>query len=184
MKTKQKNENPIYVAQLAGAALAARRHIYRQQLDMLKQCSVYDKQVMKRQRKELVSKINECNLQIAEAEKEVYRQNHQVVSAMLLAFICCDLVSETLDHVGDVFNKVTIGKMKDELADFVTLCRQASKQANDVVVTIDHGGNDTLSMAYAEVADDITTEIKGLLMRRIEQFADTAEGKRLFYGYH
>ena len=170
-----------YLSYMKGAAAQAKKDYLQMKLSSMKR-GEYDKGEYKRIKRELIAAMNKCTEELDIAMDEIRVQNHRVVSALLMAFAAMDLVTEVLDHCGDTFQSCTVGGMQEQLAKFTASCREVAALANKVVTGIDETGNETMSMAYADMADDITTELKELMIDRIERFADTPAGRRYFWG--
>lgn len=177
-----KNEAPVmYLGQIRGSMWAKRRMLLQQQLDMLKKGS-YDKSEMKRMRKEIIQKMNECQAEMNKCAEEAMEQNHKVMSTMLTSFILMDMICRAMDYIENTFKEITVGRKKDELVDFTKLCKIAAATANEVVVTIDKAGNEKISLAYANLEDDIGERLFNELLEYVEQYSKTPEGRKLFFG--
>lgn len=175
-------ESPVmYLGQIKGSAWAKKRMMLQQQLDMLKE-GTYDKTEMKKRRKEIISQMNECQYEMQLCAEQALEQNHKTMAAMLTAFMLMDMVCRGLDHIEETFKTVTVGSKKDELQDFVKLCRIAAATANEVVVTIDNAGSETISKAYADLEDNIGEKLFNELLDHVEQYSKTPEGRKLFFG--
>lgn len=173
----------IYIGSLRMNAARAKKQALQMQLDELRR-GEYDKADRKRLQREIIAAMNAATDEINESVDEIYRQNHAVVSAVLTAFVCMDLVTAVMDDIGDTFNALTIGGMRTELAAFTAECRDVAAEANKVVTGIDAPRNDGLSFAYAEIAEDIVDRLKEIIKERIEQYADSPQGRKYFWGRH
>lgn len=173
----------IYLAQLEGTQLAKKREILRLKLENLKELP-HDKQEFKKKKKEIVSEMNALTFDINGKMAEMYKQNFKVVQYMLMMFVGMDFVTRLYDEAADVFKAVTVGIKRDELLDFVKLCREVATRANRVVQIIDEAGKDAMSMAYAEMEDGIGEAMLDGLREKVEAFGKTPEGRKYFYGEH
>lgn len=126
----------IYVAQLEGTMLAKKREALRQKLELLKSMP-HDKIEMKRQKKEIIAEMNALTFDMNGKLAEIYRQNHDVVRTLLMMFVGMDFLTRLYDEAEAMFKAVTVGIKRDELLDFVTMCREVSRKANEVVCIID-----------------------------------------------
>lgn len=178
-----KRSEPIYIAQVHGALAARRRMVAQAKLDAMKR-GTYDKSEFKRLRKQLLEEYNRANIEMAECHDEVWRQNHMVISAMLQVFTAMDVVTRAIDDAADVFSSLTVGDMKTQLADFINDCRRVAAAANAIVTGIDSAGNEQMSLAYADIADSLTDGLMDTIRERIEDYADTPNGRKNFYGYN
>lgn len=173
----------IYLAQLEGTKLAKKREILRLQLENLRELP-HDKQEFKKRKKEIIAEMNALTFDINGKAAEAYRQNFQVVKYMLMMFVGMDFVTRLYDEAADMFKAVTVGIKRDELLDFVKLCREVATRANNVVRIIDEAGKDAMSMAYAEMEDGIGESMLDELRDKVEAFSKTPAGRKYFYGEH
>ena len=180
---KIKQTPMIYLAQLEGTQLAKKREILRLKLENLKELP-HDKQEFKKKKKEIVSEMNALTFDINGKMAEMYKQNFKVVQYMLMMFVGMDFVTRLYDEAADVFKAVTVGIKRDELLDFVKLCREVATRANRVVQIIDEAGKDAMSMAYAEMEDGIGEAMLDGLREKVEAFGKTPAGRKYFYGEH
>lgn len=171
----------MYLGQIRGSAWAKKRLLLQQQIDNLKKRN-YDKTEMKKKKKELIQQMNECQFEMQKCADESMEQNHKVVVAMLTSFILMDMICRGMDYIEETFKAVTVGRKKDELVDFTKLCKIAAATANQVVVTIDKAGNERMSMAYADIEEDVGNRLFNELVNYIEQYSKTPEGRKLFFG--
>lgn len=177
-----KNESPImYLGQIRGSVWAKRRLLLQQQIDNLKK-GPYDKTEMKKRKKELIQQMNDCQYEMQKCAEDAMKQNHQTVRTMLTAFVLMDMICRGMDYVEETFKAITVGRKKDELVDFTKLCKIAAATANEVVKTIDKAGNERMSIAYANIEDDIGNRLFNELVDYIEQYSKTPEGRKLFFG--
>lgn len=177
------NQPIIYLAQLEGTLLAKKREALRQKLELLKQMP-HDKMEFKRQKDEIIREMNSLTYDIDGKLVEMYRQNYEAVKTLLMMFASMDFVSRVLDDAGDTFKRIAVGNKRDELLDFVKLCREAATKANEVVRIIDSAGKDMASMAYAEMEDGIGETMLEQLRQKVDAYGKTPEGRRYFYGNH
>ena len=173
----------IYLAQLEGTQLAKKREILRLKLENLKELR-HDKQEFKKKKKELIAEMNSLTFEINGKYAEMYKQNFKVVQYMLMMFVGMDFVSRLYDESADMFKAVTVGIKRDELLDFVKLCKEVSARANRVVQIIDEAGKDEMSMAYAEMEDGIGEQLLDELRNHVEEYGKSPAGKKYFYGEH
>jgi len=171
----------IYVAQLELTRLAREREQLRQQLDLLK-AMPHDKNEMKRKRADIIKQMNALTFDIDGKIAEVYKQNYRVVHMMLMMFAGQDFISRLYDEAADLFKQVTVGIKRDELLDFVKLCKEVSVKANQVVQIIDAAGKDEMSMAYAEMEDGIGEQLLNKLRQQLDAYAKSPAGRKYFYG--
>lgn len=154
-----------------------------QELEMLKKIP-HDKQEYKRKRKELQAKMNGLTFDIEGKYAEIFKQNYRVVKTMLMMFCGMDFVTRLYDEAADTFKEVTVGIKRDELLDFVKLCREVATSANRVVQIIDEAGKDMMSMAYAGMEDGIGAQLMSDLESFVDAYGKTPEGRKYFYGDH
>lgn len=173
----------IYLAQLEGTKLAQKREILRLKLENLKELP-HDKQEFKKKKKELIAEMNALTFEIEGKYAEIFKQNFKVVQYMLMMFVGMDFVTRLYDEAGDMFNAVTVGIKRDELLDFVKLCREVATRANNVVRIIDEAGKDAMSMAYAEMEDGIGERLLNELRDHVEEYGKSPAGRKYFYGEH
>jgi len=173
----------IYLAQLEGTKLAQKREILRLKLENLKELP-HDKQEFKRKKKEIVAEMNSLTFEIDGKYAEIFKQNFKVVQYMLMMFVGMDFVTRLYDEAADMFKAVTVGIKRDELLDFVKLCREVATRANNVVRIIDGAGKDTMSMAYAGMEEGIGEGLLDELREKVEAYGKTPEGRKYFYGEH
>jgi hypothetical protein len=169
------------LAQLEGTLLAKKREALRQKLEILKQMP-HDKKEFKRQKDEIIREMNSLTYDINGKMAEMYCQNYEAVKTLLMMFASMDFVSRVLDDAGDTFKRIAVGIKRDELLDFVKLCREAATKANEVVCIIDSAGKDMASMAYAEMEDGIGETMLEQLRQKVDAYGKTPEGRRYFYG--
>ena len=175
-------EAPVmYLAQIRGSLWAKKRLQYQQQIDALKQGN-YDKAEVKKKKKMLIQKMNECQYEMQQCAEEAMQQNHQTVKAVLTALILMDMICRGLDNIESVFKAITVGSKQKDLLNFIKLCKVAAGTANEVVVTIDKAGDDMMSEAYAQIEDNIGEHLFNELQDYIEQYSKTPEGRKLFFG--
>lgn len=175
-------ESPVmYLGQIRGSVWAKKRMLLQQQLNALKEGS-YDKTEMKQKRKELIQQINDCQFEINQCAQEAMEQNKQTVKAVLTSLILMDMICRGMDYIEKTFNEITVGRKKNELLDFVKLCKIASATANEVVTTIDKAGNERMSLAYADIEEDIGEQLFNELLNYIESYSKTPEGRKMFFG--
>ena len=79
---------------------------------------------------------------------------------------------------------LTVGIKRDELLDFVKLCREVATRANNVVRIIDEAGKDAMSMAYAELEEGIGESMLDGLRNKVEAYGNSPAGRKYFYGEH
>jgi hypothetical protein len=180
---KQKEQPVIYLAQLQGIMMAKKREAYRRKLELLKAVP-HDKAEYKKQKAEIIRKMNELTFDMDGKVAEMYKQNYQVVQQMLMMFVGMDFVSRLYDEAADTFRAVTVGIKRDELLDFVKLCREVSTKANEVVKIIDEPGKDMMSMAYAEMEDNFGEQLLKDLREHVDAYGKTPAGRKYFYGEH
>ena len=173
----------IYLAQLEGTRLAKKREILRLKLENLKELP-HDKQEFKKKKKEIIAEMNALTFDINGKMAEMYKQNFKVVQYMLMMFVGMDFVTRLYDESADMFKAVTVGIKRDELLDFVKLCREVATRANRVVQIIDEAGKESMSMAYAEMEDGIGEAMLDGLREKVEAFGKTPAGRKYFYGEH
>lgn len=173
----------IYLAQLEGTKLAQKREKKRLELDSLKKGD-YDKAEYKRRKKEIIDEMNGLTFDIQGKVAEAYKQNYKVVQQMLMMFVGMDFITRLYDEAADVFKQVTVGIKRNELLDFVKLCREVSTKANEVVTIIDAAGKDMASMAYAGMEEGICVKMLDELRKNVDAYAQTPEGKKYFFGEH
>jgi len=173
----------IYLAQLEGTLLAKKRENLRLMLENLKELP-HDKQEFKRKKKEIIAEMNTLTFDIDGKMAEMYRQNFKVVQYMLMMFVGMDFITRLYDESADMFKAVTVGIKRDELLDFVKLCKEVAIRANHVVQIIDEAGKDAMSMAYAEMEDGVGECLLNELREKVEAFGKTPAGKKYFYGEH
>jgi hypothetical protein len=171
----------MYISQIRGSLWAKKRLELQRQIDSLKQGN-YDKAEMKRKKKELIQQMNECQFEMQQCADDAMKENHQTVTAVLTAFMLMDMVTRGLDYIEKTFKSITVGNKKNDLLNFVKLCKIAAATANEVVTTIDKAGNEMMSMAYADIEDDIGDHLFNELLNYIEQYSKTPEGRKLFFG--
>lgn len=171
----------IYLAQIRGSVWAKKRLEYQRQIDLLKQ-GTYDKAEVKRRKKELIQKMNECQFEMQQCAEEAMAQNRQTVKAMLTSFILMDMICRGMDYIEQTFREITVGRKKDELIDFTKLCKIAAATANEVVLTIDKAGNEMVSRAYADMEEDVGEKMFNDILDYVEQYGKTPEGRKLFFG--
>lgn len=182
--SNQTKPSPIfYLAQLEGTMLAKKREYLRQKLEALKQAT-HDKKEFKRQRDAIYKEMNALTFDIDGKIAEVYRQNYEVVKLVLMMFCGMDFITRLYDHAEERFRAVTVGIKRDELLDFVKLCREVATKANEVVCIIDEAGKDMISMAYAGMEDGIGERLLAELEQHVNAYGQTPEGKKYFYGEH
>jgi len=182
--SNQTKPSPIfYLAQLEGTMLAKKREYLRQKLEVLKQ-AIHDKKEFKRQRDAIHKEMNALTFDIDGKIAEVYKQNYEVVKLVLMMFCGMDFITRLYDHAEERFKAVTVGIKRDELLDFVKLCREVATKANEVVCIIDEAGKDMMSMAYAGMEDGIGERLLAELERHVNAYGQTPEGKKYFYGEH
>lgn len=163
--------------------LARKREEKRLELENLKELP-HDKREFKKKKKELIAEMNALTFDINEKAAEAYRQNAKVVQYMLMMFIGMDFVTRLYDEAADMFKAVTVGIKRDELLDFVKLCREVATKANNVVCIIDEAGKDAMSMAYAELEDSIGETMLEGLRDKVEAYGESPAGRKYFYGEH
>lgn len=180
---KTKQSPIIYLAQLEGTRLAQKREMLRLKLENLKELP-HDKQEFKKRKKEIIAEMNALTFDINGKADEAYKQNFKVVQHMLMMFVGMDFVTRLNDEAADTFRSVTVGIKRDELLDFVKLCREVATRANEVVTIIDSAGKDAMSMAYAEMEDGIGEAMLDGLREKVEAYGNTPAGRKYFYGEH
>lgn len=173
----------IYLAQLEGTKLAKKREILRLRLEELKRLP-HDKKEFKKKRDAIVKEMNALTFDINGKMAEMYKQNFKVVQYMLMMFVGMDFVTRLYDEAADMFKAVTVGIKRDELLDFVKLCREVATQANKVVCIIDEAGNDAMSMAYAGMEDGIGEKMLDGLRDKVDAYGKSPEGRKYFFGDH
>ena len=177
------NHPTIYLAQVQGRMLATKREQLRVKLELLKQLP-HDKADYKRQKKEIVAEMNALTFDMEGQMAEVYKQNYEVVKYMLMMFAGMDFITRLYDEAADLFKAVTVGIKRDELLDFVKLCREVATRANEVVQIIDEAGKDAMSMAYAEMEDGIGERLLDELRQHVDDYGKSPAGRKYFYGNH
>lgn len=183
MATKTKPQPATYLAELEWRQLRVKRAELQLQLDMLKKAP-HDKQEFKKQKDEIIREMNALTFDIEGKYAEIFKQNYRVVQMMLMMFAGMDFVTRLYDEAADLFQAVTVGIKRDELLDFVKLCREAATRANEVVRIIDEAGKDAMSMAYAEMEDGIGERLLTELRDHINAYGQTPQGRKYFYGDH
>ena len=173
----------IYLAQLEGTKLAKKREILRLQLENLKELP-HDKKEFKKRKKEIIAEMNALTFDMQGKYSEIFKQNFKVVQYMLMMFVGMDFVTRLYDESADVFKSVTVGIKRNELLDFVKICREVATRANNVVRIIDEAGKDAMSMAYAEMEDGIGERLLDELREHVETYGKSPAGKKYFYGEH
>lgn len=173
----------IYLAQLEGTQMAKKREILRLKLENLKELP-HDKQEFKKKKKEIIAEMNALTFEMDGKYAEIFKQNFKVVQYMLMMFVGMDFVTRLYDEAADTFQAVTVGIKRDELLDFVKLCREVAVRANKVVQIIDEAGKDAMSMAYAEMEDGIGEQLLDKLRGHVEAYGKSPAGRKYFYGDH
>lgn len=177
------NHPTIYLAQVQGRMLATKREQLRVKLELLKQMP-HDKKEYKRQKDEIIREMNALTFHVEGQMAEVYKQNYEVVKYMLMMFAGMDFITRLYDEAADLFKAVTVGIKRDELLDFVKLCREVATRANEVVQIIDEAGKDAMSMAYAEMEDGIGERLLDELRQHVDDYGKSPAGRKYFYGDH
>jgi hypothetical protein len=177
------NHPTIYLAQVQGRMLATKREQLRVKLELLKQMP-HDKKEYKRQKDEIIREMNALTFDMEGQMAEVYKQNYEVVKYMLMMFAGMDFITRLYDEAADLFKAVTVGIKRDELLDFVKLCREVAARANEVVQIIDEAGNEMMSMAYAEMEDGIGERLLDELRQHVDDYGKSPAGRKYFYGDH
>jgi hypothetical protein len=177
------NHPTIYLAQVQGRMLATKREQLRVKLELLKQLP-HDKKEYKRQKDEIIREMNALTFDMEGQMAEVYKQNYEVVKYMLMMFAGMDFITRLYDEAADLFKAVTVGIKRDELLDFVKLCREVATRANEVVQIIDEAGKDAMSMAYAEIEDGIGERLLDELRQHVDDYGKSPAGRKYFYGDH
>jgi hypothetical protein len=180
---KEKPSPTIYLAQVEGRLLATRREALRVKLELHKQMP-HDKKDYKRQRDAIIKEMNALTFDMEGKMAEVYKQNYQVVKYMLMMFAGMDFITRLYDEAADLFKAVTVGIKRDELLDFVKMCREVANKANEVVCIIDGAGNEAMSMAYAEMEDGIGERLLNELRQHVDDYGKSPAGRKYFYGDH
>jgi len=180
---KEKPSPTIYLAQVQGRMLATKREQLRVKLELLKQLP-HDKKEYKRQKDEIIREMNALTFDMEGQMAEVYKQNYKVVQYMLMMFAGMDFVTRLYDEAAGLFRAVTVGIKRDELLDFVKLCREVATRANEVVQIIDEAGKDAMSMAYAEMEDGIGERLLNELRQHVDAYGKSPAGRKYFYGDH
>lgn len=183
MKKETKPTTPIYLAQVEGAMLLRKKQIYEDWLDLLKK-QPHDKVEYKKKKEEILQKIRDLTFDIKGKEAEVYKQNYEVVKLVLMMFCGMDFLTRLYDYAERRFTAVTVGIKRNELLDFVKLCREVANKANEVVQIIDETGKDMMSMAYAGMEDNIGSKLLSDLEKFVYDYGQTPEGRKYFYGYN
>lgn len=178
-----KQHPTIYLAQVQGRMLATKREQLRVKLELLKQLP-HDKKEYKRQKDEIIREMNALTFDMEGQMAEVYKQNYKVVQYMLMMFAGMDFITRLYDEAADLFKAVTVGIKRDELLDFVKLCREVATRANEVVQIIDEAGKDAMSMAYAEMEDGIGERMLNELRQHVDDYGKSPAGRKYFYGDH
>ena len=173
----------IYLAQLEGTKLAKKRENLRLQLENLKELP-HDKSEFKKRKKEIIAEMNALTFEMQGKYSEIFKQNFKVVQYMLMMFVGMDFVTRLYDEAADMFKAVTVGIKRDELLDFVKLCREVATRANNVVRIIDEAGKDAMSMAYAELEEGIGESMLDGLRNKVEDYGNSPAGRKYFYGEH
>lgn len=173
----------IYLAQLEGTKLAQKREALRVKLDYIKKLP-HDKKEYKKQKDEIIKEMNSLTFDMEGKMAEMFKQNYEVVKMMLMMFTGMDFVSRLYDEAADLFKRITVGIKRDELLDFVKLCREVSTKANEVVQIIDEAGNEMMSMAYAEMEDGIGEKLLDELREHVDKYGKSPAGRKYFYGDH
>lgn len=173
----------IYLAQLEGTQLAKKREILRLKLENLKELP-HDKSEFKKRKKEIIAEMNALTFEMQGKYSEIFKQNFKVVQYMLMMFVGMDFVTRLYDEAADMFKAVTVGIKRDELLDFVKLCREVATRANNVVRIIDEAGKDAMSMAYAELEEGIGESMLDGLRNKVEAYGNSPAGRKYFYGEH
>ena len=163
--------------------MAKKREEKREELRLLKKAS-HDKQEFKRKKAEIIKEMNALTFEIDGKMAEIYKQNAKVVQYMLMMFVGMDFVTRLYDESADMFKAVTVGIKRNELLDFVKLCREVANKANQVVRIIDEAGKDAMSMAYAEMEDGIGEQLLNTLRDHVEKYGKSPAGRKYFYGDH
>lgn len=171
----------IYLAQLEGHLLAKKREALRVKLDLLKAIP-HDKKEYKNKKAAIIREMNALTYDMEGKMAEMYRQNYEVVKMMLMMFVGMDFISRLYDNAADTFMRVTVGIKRDELLDFVKLCKEVSTKANEVVCIIDEAGKEMMSMAYADMEDTIGERFLLQLENYVDAYGKTPEGRKYFYG--
>lgn len=179
----EKQYATIYLAQVQGRMLATKREQLRVKLELLKQMP-HDKKEYKQKKDEIIREMNALTFDMEGKMAEVYKQNYQVVKHMLMMFAGMDFVTRLYDEAADLFKAVTVGIKRDELLDFVKLCREVATKANEVVRIIDEAGNDMMSMAYADMEDGIGERLLNELRQHVDDYGKSPAGRKYFYGDH
>lgn len=163
--------------------LVRKRQILYDWLDLLKK-KPHDKVEYRKQREEIQKQIRDLNFDIDDKIDEAYRQNAKVVQQMLMMFVGMDFITRLYDEAADVFKAVTVGLKRNELLDFVKLCREVATHANEVVRIIDEPGKEMMSMAYAEMEEGIGERLHKELREHVEAYGKSPNGKKYFFGEH
>jgi len=183
MSMAEKRKPIIYLAQLEGAKLGRKREDLRLRLELLKRMP-HDKKEYKRQKDEIIKEMNALTFDMESKMAEVYKQNYRVVQMMLMMFSGMDFVTRLYDEAADLFKAVTVGIKRDELLDFTKMCREVANKANEVVQIIDEAGNEMMSMAYAEMEDNIGERLLNELRQHVDDYGKSPAGRKYFYGDH
>lgn len=167
---------PRYLAEAEGAVLVSRRDRYRQMLQVLERSGLGRGQNAADLRKDIERLGHEINAKQA----EVHQQNRTVVKAMLATFTAADLLADMANDLERAFKSCCVYNAKDSGLNFVTLAREASTTAANLVALVDEAGVLSVSNAFADMADPITDMAGEAIKEGIEEFMKTFKGKQNF----
>lgn len=130
-------------------------------------------------KKVLKPQIIKLNNEITDLRIEIEADHDRAAKYLLRCFVVGDIGSEVADDFAAVMQDVSLGKEDQNDNAFCELMRLQSNEWNKVVQLVD-GGTFEVSMYYADMAEEICTEVKRVMDEIIDKYMSTHKGKRLF----
>lgn len=121
--------------------------------------------------------INELVRQRDALEQELELQAKKIVMHLLSVFAACDIATITVDNFEE---SIDVDDRIEADTSFYELVKKQANEWNKIVQIIDGGRSESMSMLYADMAEEIADEVIPIIHKIIKKYQNSEKGKQLF----
>ena len=96
---------------------------------------------------------------------------------LLSVFAACDIATITVDNFEE---SIDVDDRIEADTSFYELVKKQANEWNKIVQIIDGGRSESMSMLYADMAEEIADEVIPIIHKIIKKYQNSEKGKQLF----
>lgn len=168
--------NIIYKGIVEQALLHNKQKMLNTQIDVFRRSGLDDAA------KRLLPEYNKIVSEIKRLDSVVEQQRRNTSHALLVCFVIADLATLAADQFADVCKQECAGLTSAD-NEFIKLMRfhaeTSAKRWNELVCILDEGGNERLSMFYADFSEQITDKVLPAVNAAVREVMNTDKGRKM-----